>query len=62
MLAEFFDHLIPTAAEMPEAKLAARLVQAAILGIVVAAVYYSTQRKIAPKRCHSSQRWCCCAS
>lgn len=45
MLAEFFDHLIPTAAEMPEAKLAARLVQAAILGIVVAAVYYSTQRK-----------------
>ena len=45
MLAEFFDNLVPTAAEMPEAKLAARLVQAAILGIVVAAVYYTTQRK-----------------
>ena len=42
---EFFDALIPTVAELPEAKLAARLVQAACLGVAVAGVYYLTQRK-----------------
>ena len=42
---EFLDALIPMAAELPEAKLAARLVQAACLGVAVAVVYYLTQRK-----------------
>lgn len=42
---EFLDSLIPMAAELPEAKLAARLVQAACLGVAVAIVYYLTQRK-----------------
>ncbi|HEY3788564.1 MAG TPA: DUF4956 domain-containing protein [Urbifossiella sp.] len=42
---EFFEALIPSQAELPTAQLAARLVQAACLGVVVAAVYYLTQRK-----------------
>ncbi|HEY2909451.1 MAG TPA: DUF4956 domain-containing protein [Gemmataceae bacterium] len=41
----FFGSLIPTAAEVPSGQLAARLALAACLGLVVAAVYYSTQRK-----------------
>lgn len=41
----FFTSLIPTPAELPSFQLAARLTQAACLGAVVAAVYYSTQRK-----------------
>ena len=42
---EFFEALIPTAAELPDGRLAARLVQAACLGVAVAIVYYLTQRK-----------------
>jgi len=44
-MTEFFDNLIPAAAELPDAKLAARLVQATLLGVAVAAVYYTTQKK-----------------
>ena len=44
-MGDFFDALIPTAQELPAAKLAARLVQAACLGVAVAVVYYLTQRK-----------------
>ena len=44
-MGDFFDALIPTTAELPAAKLAARLVQAACLGVAVAVVYYLTQRK-----------------
>lgn len=42
---EFFTALVPTAAELPTPPLAARLVQAACLGVAVAAVYFLTQRK-----------------
>jgi hypothetical protein len=42
---EFFDALIPAANDLWTPKLAALFVQAACLGILVAAVYYSTQRK-----------------
>lgn len=42
---EFFEALIPTANELPAPKLAALMTQAACLGILVAAVYYTTQRK-----------------
>jgi hypothetical protein len=45
VMTEFFDNLIPAAAELPDAKLVARLVQATLLGIAVAAVYYTTQKK-----------------
>ncbi len=42
---EFFTSLVPSAAELPTPPLAARLVQAACLGVAVAAVYFLTQRK-----------------
>ena len=42
---EFFTALVPSAAELPTPPLAARLVQAACLGVAVAAVYFLTQRK-----------------
>src|SRR5438067_682060 len=45
MMNEFFDALIPAAGDLPAPKLAALFVQAACLGVAVAAVYYSTQRK-----------------
>jgi hypothetical protein len=44
-MTEFLNAIVPTAAELPSAKLAARLVQSLGLGIVVAVVYYLTQRK-----------------
>ena len=44
-MTEFFDALIPTAAELPTAKVAARFVQALCLGVAVAVVYYLTQRR-----------------
>ena len=44
-MTEFFDALIPSASELPAAKVAARFVQAACLGLAVAVVYYLTQRK-----------------
>ena len=42
---EFFEALVPTAAELPAAKVSARFVQAACLGVAVAVVYYLTQRR-----------------
>jgi len=44
-MTEFFAALVPTAAELPSAKVAARFVQAGCLGVAVAVVYYLTQRK-----------------
>ena len=44
-MTEFFAAFVPTAAELPTAKVAARFVQAGCLGVAVAVVYYLTQRK-----------------
>ena len=44
-MTEFFDSFVPASAELPAAKVAARFVQAACLGVAVAVVYYLTQRK-----------------
>src|SRR5437016_5639424 len=42
---EWLDAAIPTAAEFPTALIFGKLVQSAILGALVAAIYYLTQRK-----------------
>ncbi len=42
---EFLHVLIPSAAELPTAKVVARLIQSLCLGVAVAVVYYLTQRK-----------------
>ena len=44
-MAEWLNALIPGQADIPTAHLIARLIQAAVFGVAVAAVYFLTQRK-----------------